>query len=212
MVLEEVERIGLGTDRLIRTLSLPDHERLQLTDLDQLLATCWTGGACSPIATGGSTAPPASSSARRSERAVCLDTLLENSVRYTRDGDVVRLVSSVEEDVLSIGVADSGDGFTPATMLASLRDESPVRTDRFAADPKSQTGLGLGLVHEAVRVRRRLVVGGSPGEGGRPGADGGAAGPVSGDVGRRPGPRALDLAMSRKLRSRRVSDRVPPRG
>src|SRR3954454_20614974 len=38
VVLEEVERIGLGTDRLIRTLSLPDHERLQLTDLDQLLA------------------------------------------------------------------------------------------------------------------------------------------------------------------------------
>src|SRR4029079_9891605 len=37
VVLEEVERIGLGTERLIRTLSLPDHERLELTDLDQLL-------------------------------------------------------------------------------------------------------------------------------------------------------------------------------
>ena len=39
-------------------------------------------------------------------------------------------------------------------------------TDRFAADPKSQTGLGLGLVLEAVRVRNSdLVIGKSP-EGG----------------------------------------------
>ena len=166
VVLEEVERIGLGTERLIRTLSLPDHERLQLTDLNQLLAHVldrwrvladrdWrldsTAGLqlCSPERT-----------------RVCLDTLLENSVRYTRDGDVVRLVSCVEEDVLSIGVADSGDGFHP-DLLASVRDESPVpSTDRFAADPKSQTGLGLALVLEAVRVRDGdLVIGESP-EGG----------------------------------------------
>ena len=176
MVLEEVERIGLGTDRLIRTLSLPDHEQPQPTDLDQLLGHVldrwrvladrdWqldsTAGVqiCSPERT-----------------RVCLDTLLENSVRYTRDGDVVRLVSSVEDDVLSIGVADAGDGFHPY-LLASLRDESPVpSTDQFAADPKSQTGLGLGLVREAVRVRGGdLVMGESP-EGGRPGADAASAG------------------------------------
>jgi len=165
IVLEEVERIGLGTDRLIRTLSLPDHEGFQPTDLDQLLGHVlerwrvladrdWqldsTAGVqlCSPERT-----------------RVCLDTLLENSVRYTRDGDVVRLVSSVADDVLSIGVADSGDGFNP-DLLASLRDESAPSSDQFAADPKSQTGLGLGLVHEAVRLRGGdLVVGESP-EGG----------------------------------------------
>ena len=165
IVLEEVERIGLGTDRLVRTLSLPDHEQLQPTDLDQLLSHVldrwrvladrdWqldsTAGVqlCSPERT-----------------RVCLDTLLENSVRYTRDGDVVRLVSSVADNMVSIGVADSGDGFNPE-FLASLHDESAPSSDQFATDPKSQTGLGLGLVSEAVRVRGgSLVMGESP-EGG----------------------------------------------
>ena len=166
VVLEEVERIGLGTERLIRTLSLPDHERLELTDLDQLLGHVldrWRVLADRDWQLDSSAGVQLCSPERT---RVCLDTLLENSVRYTRDGDVVRLVSSVEDDVLSIGVADAGDGFHP-DLLASLRDESPVpSSDQFAADPKSQTGLGLGLVHEAVRVRGGdLVMGESP-EGG----------------------------------------------
>ncbi len=97
---------------------------------------------------------------------VCLDTLLENSVRYTRDGDVVRLVASVEGDVLSLGVADAGDGFQP-DLLEAFRDEASVPGwDHVTPDPKSQTGLGLGLVQEAVRARGgALFIGRAP-EGG----------------------------------------------
>jgi two-component system OmpR family sensor kinase len=166
VVLEEVERIGLGTERLIRTLAIPDNDGLQRTDLGLLLGHVlerwrvladrdWqldsTAGTqpCSPERT-----------------LVCLDTLVENSVRYTRDGDVVRLVSRVEGNVLSIGVADGGDGFSPALLEILLDETAAAGTDAFAADPKSQTGLGLGLVQEAVRVRDGGLFIGSAPEGG----------------------------------------------
>jgi signal transduction histidine kinase len=167
VVLDELERIILGTDRLIRTLSLPEDDSVVRKDLDRTLGEVldrwrvladrdWqldsTAGwqECSP-----------------DRLRVCLDTLLENSVRYTQAGDVVRLVSFVDGSTLNIGVADSGDGFQ-RSLLETLHDDDATVDDAGlpGSDAKSQTGLGLSLVQEAVGARGgRVAIGPSP-EGG----------------------------------------------
>jgi two-component system OmpR family sensor kinase len=165
VVLDELERIILGTERLIRTLSLPEEDSPVRKDLDQMLGEVldrwrvladrdWqvdsTAGwqDCSPV-----------------RLRVCLDTLLENAVRYTQAGDVVRLVSFVDGNTLNIGVADSGAGLR-ASFLEWLREDASADADHADVDAKSQTGLGLPLVQEAVGARGgRVAIGPSP-EGG----------------------------------------------
>ncbi len=48
----------------------------------------------------------------------CLDTLIENAVRYTSDDDVVRVIGRRTGDLLLIGVADSGRGLAADTAQA----------------------------------------------------------------------------------------------
>lgn len=95
-----------------------------------------------------------------------MDTLIENAVRYIGPGDVVRLVSRVEDGEVFVGVEDSGPGFG-AAALAALSAAEPGGTDlALPLDARSQTGLGLGLVREAIAIRGgHLVVGRSPEDG-----------------------------------------------
>ena len=99
----------------------------------------------------------------------CLDTLVENAVRYTADGDVVRLLSFEHDGALVVGVADGGPGLDPAlsdAINAPARVEPPMRPELSAPDPKARTGLGLGLVHEVVTARGGRVIAGRAQDGG----------------------------------------------
>jgi K+-sensing histidine kinase KdpD len=84
-------------------------------------------------------------------------------LRYTKPGDVIRVFGWVEHEMYVVGVADSGPGFT-ADQIASINASSTDVPDApLVSDPRSQTGLGLSLVRDAVEWRGgRLVAARGP--------------------------------------------------
>jgi signal transduction histidine kinase len=70
--------------------------------------------------------------------AVIADNLLDNAVKFTRDGGVIELSVSADERRARLGVRDSGVGIDPAVL--------PRVFDLFERGNRSDTsGLGLGL-------------------------------------------------------------------
>jgi len=103
----------------------------------------------------------------------CLDTLIENALRYTRTEDTIRLFSFHRDGRLWVGVGDSGPGLdrkTAADINAGIRkrpvDPSRSGTARASADPLSQTGLGIGLVQDVAGARGGRLLAGRSREGG----------------------------------------------
>jgi signal transduction histidine kinase len=72
---------------------------------------------------------------------LAVDALLENAVRHTGDGDLIRLSVVSGDGVVHMVVADSGSGIE-AGDLACIFD----RFGRGAGSPGGGTGLGLALV------------------------------------------------------------------
>jgi signal transduction histidine kinase len=98
-----------------------------------------------------------------------LDTLVENSVRYTRDGDVVRLLAFDLPGGLAIGVADAGPGLPPGLARAlngGPEVPGPPVDGPGVIDPLAQTGLGLELVREVAGGAGGRVAAGRSAEGG----------------------------------------------
>ncbi|EWT01330.1 hypothetical protein N865_10960 [Intrasporangium oryzae NRRL B-24470] len=89
-----------------------------------------------------------------------LDTLVENAIRYTGPGDTIRLwASRTGDETISIGVADSGPGFSDDLIVAI---NGATSSDRLGAarDDLSQTGLGIGIVVDiATRRGGRIEAG-----------------------------------------------------
>ncbi len=114
------------------------------------------------VSSGGSTVTGVPSSLRRAVGA-----LLDNAFSHVSAGGTVTV--SVEEaagaggDVVSVAVADDGDGLDPA--------DSDRLLDRFArgehsGDASRRFGLGLALVREVVEAHGgQLYIGGQPGRG-----------------------------------------------
>jgi signal transduction histidine kinase len=168
VVVDELERLILASDRLVRMLWIPDQDGLQDVDLDALLtetAERWSVLADRDWKVTSSAGVQKCSLDR--VRA-CLDTLVENAVRYTNEGDVVRLISFERGGNLMVGVADSGPGLEPgvAASINEMREDASVAATLTVADPKAQTGLGLGLVREAVAARGGKILAGRSDEGG----------------------------------------------
>ena len=92
-----------------------------------------------------------------------LDTLIENALRYTSDGDTIRLTGSRTAQQIELSVANSGAGLSDE-QLAAINDAAKgVEPPR---DALSQTGLGLELVRGLVTAHGgRLLAGAAP-EGG----------------------------------------------
>jgi signal transduction histidine kinase len=162
---DELDRLTRVTERLVRVIRLQagggDIERVDLDAVlhqtaerwTQVVARTWVVEAHAGLYDG---------SAERIR--ACLDTLIENAVRYTHDGDTVRLIGTRDSEAVTVGVADSGSGLSDE-LVAALNDDADddLRTPR---DELSQTGLGLSLVRGLVTARGgRLVAGRSP-EGG----------------------------------------------
>ena len=165
VVVDELERIALTSDRLVRMLWIPEQDDLETVDMDAMLlaiADRWSVAANRDWQVTSAASVQWCSPGRM---RACLDTLIENAVRYTGPGDVVRLVSWVRDGVLAVGVADSGPGFDD-DLRRSVNAAADLDLGESAADPKRQTGLGLGLVREAVGTRGGSVTVGVSPEGG----------------------------------------------
>lgn len=166
VVREELDRLDRGCDRLLRMIRFHDDLPQHAVDLDRHLDELverwrvvvprdWRVDAGAGTVLG-----------HEERLRVCLDTLVENAVRYTCTDGVVRVIARPRDGGVCIGVADSGSGFS-AAQLASFNSPQELISDRAPAqDPRSRTGLGLSLVREIVESRGgRLEAGVAP-EGG----------------------------------------------
>ncbi len=169
VISEELHRLVLAGDRLVRTLRMTDRDDVGMVDIDRVLAETADRWAVIADRDWSVEADAGLQMASAERLRACLDTLMENAVRYTDIGDVVRIFAHVVDDRLLIGVADSGPGMDPLLVRALRLDELGTlkRNSAYTAkDPKAQTGLGLSLVRDAAVARGGRVVAGRSAEGG----------------------------------------------
>ncbi|HEY8620046.1 MAG TPA: HAMP domain-containing sensor histidine kinase, partial [Dermatophilaceae bacterium] len=162
---DELDRLSRVSDRLIRMIGLQDDTSSEIIDFDHVLAQsierwrvvadrCWVMEADAGHALGSP------------ERLrTCIDTLVENAIRYTSVGDTIRLVGYRRRQSIVVGVLDSGVGLTCQQISDINADEQPMspgtssnsRTLAGAGtatvDRLAGTGLGLSIVREIARAR-----------------------------------------------------------
>lgn len=166
VVRDELGRLGRASERLLRMIRLQDRARREPVDLDAMFEQVtdrWSTVAERDWVVAASAGTYYVSAERI---RACLDTLVENALRYTRAGDVIRLTTFRHNGTIFVGVADSGPGFGAEFAQAVNRED--FRTARKVTEHlhSSQTGLGLGLLHEMVAAQGGKVVVGRAAEGG----------------------------------------------
>lgn len=166
VVRDELGRLSRAGERLLRMMRLQDEPVRELVHVDEFLqqvADRWSTVAerrWAVDSTAGDCLVPA-------ERLrACLDTLIENALRYTTTGEAVRLTSFRSDGTVYVGVADAGPGFDDE--LAAAINNQDFRTAQHLTETSasSQTGLGLGLLHEMVSTGDGKVLAGRSAEGG----------------------------------------------
>ncbi len=166
VVREELDRSSRAVDRLLRLIR--SHENLPLMELnlDELLVSVVERWRVVAERDWQVEAHAGWQKANADRVRACIDTLVENAVRYTATGDVVRVFATLDDDTFVFGVADSGPGLTP-THRDAINASPPESEDvPLVSDPRSQTGLGLSLVRDAVELRGGRLVAGRSREGG----------------------------------------------
>jgi signal transduction histidine kinase len=162
VVRDELGRLVRAGDRLLRTITLEDElpqDSLDLSDLVEETVTRWSTVA---HRTWVSDTTQATGVASRERLRVCLDTLIENAVRYTEPGGTIRVFCHPDgPGAICLGVADSGPGFSPE-QAALLNDrECAAHGDNGLgigpSGPGGQTGYGLGIVQEIITARHGTV-------------------------------------------------------
>lgn len=170
VIRDELGRLVLAGDRIIRTIRMHDQDDLKPHEIAELLRGTverWRVLAERDWVVDCTSIEHVCSEERM---RACIDTLVENAVRYTEAGDTVRVFGRLEGSTVVVGVADSGSGMS-AELLRSLsggdiRTRAEADATFVAEDPKAQTGLGLALVREAVLARDGRLVAGTSSEGG----------------------------------------------
>ncbi|HEX2894546.1 MAG TPA: HAMP domain-containing sensor histidine kinase [Marmoricola sp.] len=168
VVKDELARLGRASDRLLRMIQLDEYLPRSSVDADELLqetAQRWSSVAARHWIVD-SDAGRIHASPERAR--ACLDTLIENALRYTGVEDTIRLFATVRDHAVWIGVADSGPGLPEqlALRVNTAVGGSPLVTGDRSPDPLSQTGLGIGLVQEIVAARDGRLAAGRSREGG----------------------------------------------
>jgi two-component system, OmpR family, sensor kinase len=170
VVRDELGRLWRAGDRLLRMIRLEDLPPQDAVDLSGLVDETVTRWATVAERDWRTETAPAFLVGSRERLRVCLDTLMENAVRYTRAGQTIRVFCCSDDATrVWLGVADSGPGFT-REQTALLNDrhrlDSGPGLDVGASGPGGQTGYGLGIVREIVTARDGLVRAGRSREGG----------------------------------------------
>ncbi len=169
VVQDELGRLSRSSERLLRMMGLQEEAARTTVDLDALLAQ--VGSRWAAVAERRWVVDAAAGSSVVSPERIraCLDTLVENAVRYTRPGDLIRLSGFRVDGVTYLGVEDSGPGLSPQITEAINRQDFQTTHRVTVNSPPgsgSQTGLGLGLVHEVVSMRGGWVLADRSPEGG----------------------------------------------
>jgi signal transduction histidine kinase len=157
VVADELDRLSRVSDRLIRMIELQEEDTTsEIVDIDRVLAQSverwrvvanrsWRLDAGAGHALGSP------------ERLrTCIDTLVENAIRYTSVGDIIRLVGSRRGGQIAVAVLDSGVGLRDDQVLAVNAEQHPAhpgwRATPTAGDSLAGTGLGLSIVRDIARA------------------------------------------------------------
>lgn len=168
VVRDELGRLARAGDRLLRMIRLQDILDRAAVDLPELIAE--TAERWSVVADRDWQVEGRDGRLEASPERIraCVDTLIENAVRHTPEGGVVRVFCEEHGDSVWIGVADSGPGFTREQREWLNSSAGPAVVDvapgQIAAG--QHTGFGLGIVREIVEARRGAVRVGTSREGG----------------------------------------------
>ncbi len=167
VVRDELGRLTRGSERLLRMMQLQDQTWLEDVDLDRLVRQ--TAERWSAVAVRQWTVAADVGLFRCSEERIraCFDTLIENSLRYTDEGDHIRVFAQRSGHDVLLGVADSGPGLDErvASRISSGWTDG-TGGGPLLADPRSQTGLGLGILREVAVSRGGGLLAGTAAEGG----------------------------------------------
>lgn len=93
--------------------------------------------------------------ADRERLETALDGLLENAVKATVEGDVIRVACRTEAETLLLEVADHGTGISPEDLPRIFDRFSRVEADR--ARRNGGTGLGLSITKAIVEAHRGSI-------------------------------------------------------
>ena len=156
---EELVRLTRVCERLVRSMRVGAD--LEITDIDIDAVLRQTAQRWSMVAQRAWTVESSGITLTCSGERLraCLDTLVENALRYTeRDDDTVLLYARPMRDAIALGVADSGRGFSTEMLRTAaghglVHDHGPGEILDGVRDDLSQTGLGLSLVRD-VATRR----------------------------------------------------------
>ena len=170
---DEVRRLDRASDRLLRMMVLEGVRTGEIVDLDALLArTMERWEAVSPPRDWQLDTQAGILELEPMRLRACLDTLIENSLRYTGEGDTIRLVGFRKDGEVCLGVADSGPGFSEE-MTEALNSHPRSRPGTHLAQPgvegptvEGGRGLGLGIVQETAGASGGFVRAGQAAEGG----------------------------------------------
>ena len=162
VVRDELGRLARTSDRLVRMIRLQDILPAGPVDVDELLRATARRFAAVASRRWVVEADAGTVQASTERLRACLDTLIENALRYTGSDDTVRLLATREGEHFWMGVADSGPGLAPDLAAAVNAGRVPAGP----ADGRSQTGLGLSLVRDILQARQGRLYAGRSREGG----------------------------------------------
>lgn len=166
VVREEIDRLDRACDRLLRMIRFHENLPQQPVDLDRLLRDLVDRWRVIVPRDWVVEASAGTVDTHEERVRVCLDTLVENAVRYTDPGGTIRIFARRDGAEVRLGVADSGSGFSAEQVSTFNRPEDLLAEGTPSQDPRSRTGLGLSLVREIVESRGgRLEAGTSPEDG-----------------------------------------------
>lgn len=163
---DELHRLSRASDRLLRMMRLQEEYALSRVDVDDLLQQTLERWSTVADRTWLLDAEVGWEFAAPHRLRASLDTLIENSLRYTSQEGTIRLVGFRTATNVCIGVADSGPGLTHDQVRALDQHGLQLIDDDADERQHSETGLGLSIVQEVVRSRDGHLVAGTSAEGG----------------------------------------------
>lgn len=154
LVVGELDKVAVLNSRLLTLVEVELHRVPAVTFfLDDLVETVlhrWASTADRAWSCAGSTGAMLGNP-ERFEAA--LDCLVENAVKFTDDGDTIRIDAHVDGGEVVLSVSDSGIGI-PQEDVAGIFET--FRTGSRAGD-RSGSGLGLAIVAAVVQAQRGSV-------------------------------------------------------
>jgi signal transduction histidine kinase len=153
VVAKELDRLSRVSDRLIRVIELQDDATSKMVDIDHILAQSLERWRVVPDRRWVLDADVGNAVVSPERLRTCIDTLVENAIRYTSVGDTIRLVGSRRRQYIVLGVLDSGAGLTEQQVIAINAHEQSPRPGTTGGTNTTVAGLGLSIVREIARAR-----------------------------------------------------------